>query len=56
VIIIQPKKKPPKQERPLVDKLINSAISSLLVTGEQAINGIKRMRIVKYTLRCKKGL
>ena len=56
VIIIQPKKKPPKQERPLVDKIINSAISSLRVTGEHAISGIKRMRIVKDPLRCtKKG-
>jgi len=48
----QPKKKPPKQERPWVDKSINSAISSLRVTGEQAISGIKRMRIVKDPLRC----
>lgn len=56
VIIIQPKKKPYKQERPLADKFINTAISAFRIPGEHAIAGVKRMRIVKDCFRnTKKG-
>jgi len=51
VISLQPKKKAPKEERSLADRLLNRAISSLRVPVEHTLSGVKRMRIVKDLFR-----
>lgn len=51
IIIVQPKKKPRKQELTTAELFINKAISSGRVIVENVIAGIKRCRIVKDVLR-----
>ena len=51
VIILQPKKKPRKQELTTSEKFINRCLSSARVTVEHVIAGIKRYRIVKDVFR-----
>lgn len=50
-LIIQPKKKPRKQELTLEEKFINRCISSSRVVVENVIASIKRCRIVKEIFR-----
>ena len=51
IIVVQPKKKPRKQDLSTADLFINKAISSGRVIVENVIAGIKRCRIVKDVLR-----
>lgn len=51
VIILQPKKKPRKQELSVGEKFVNRCISSGRIIAENVIAGIKRCRIVKDVLR-----
>ena len=51
VTIMQPKKKPPKQELEQVDKERNREIARERIEIEHQINGIKRCRIVTHRLR-----
>ena len=51
ILIVQPKKKPRKQELSLADKFLNKAISSGRVIVENVIAGVKRCRIVKEVYR-----
>ncbi len=51
VILLQPKKKPRKQELSPADRFINRCISSARTIVENIIAGIKRCRIVKDVFR-----
>lgn len=51
VIIVQPKKKPPKQDLSTAALFLNRAISSGRVIVENVISGIKRCRILKDVFR-----
>ncbi len=51
VVVLQPKKKPRKQELTVADKFINRCISSARTIVENVIAGVKRCRIVKDVFR-----
>ncbi len=51
IIVLQPKKKPRKQELTTSEKFINRCLSSARVIVENVIAGIKRCRIVKDVFR-----
>lgn len=51
VIVLQPKKKPRKQELTPAEKFINRCISSARTIVENVIAGVKRSRIVKDVFR-----
>ncbi len=51
VLLLQPKKKPKKQELTVTEKFTNRVISSGRILVENVIAGIKRCRIVKDILR-----
>ena len=51
VIIYQPKKKPRGRDLEIDERFINSVISSLRITVENIICGVKRCRILKDVFR-----
>lgn len=51
VFIVQPFKKPRKKEYTAIQKWFNSYVSKVRIVVENAINGIKRCRIVKDKCR-----
>ncbi len=51
VFIVQPFKKPKKKEYTELQKWFNSYVSKLRIAVENAINGIKRCRVVKEKCR-----
>ena len=51
VLLLQPKKKPRKQELTVSEKFVNRVISSGRIVVENVIAGVKRCRIVKDILR-----
>lgn len=54
VTILQPKKKPRGRDLTPEEKKHNRQISSIRIRVEHAIGGVKRYRIVKDQLRCRK--